>query len=37
VMHYKHDAVTVDPDTIQFGTDNTFGSEWGDDGGAVFQ
>jgi len=37
VMHYKHDAVTVDPDTIQFGTDNTFGSEWGDDGGAMFQ
>src|SRR5690625_1739066 len=32
VMHYKHDAVMIDPDTIQFGTDNIYGSEWGGDG-----
>lgn len=37
VMHYKHDASMIDPDTVEFGTDNTFGAEWGADGGAVFQ
>ena len=39
VTHYKHDAVMLDPDTIDFGTDSTFGSEWGDPGdtGSVFQ
>lgn len=39
VTHYKHDAVMLDPDTIEFGTDNIYGSEWGESGdaGAVFQ
>lgn len=39
VTHYKHDAVMLDPDSVQFGTDNVYGSEWGDpgDAGAAFQ
>lgn len=38
VMHYKSDAVMVDPSTIEFGTDSMYGSEWGTDGGgSVFQ
>lgn len=39
VMHYKSDAVTVDPSTIQFGADSMYGGEWGgsDGGGAMFQ
>lgn len=27
VTHYKQDAVFVDPDTIQFGTDNVYGAD----------
>lgn len=37
VMHYKHDAIQIDPATIQFGTDNVYGTDSYDDSGAVFQ
>lgn len=39
VMHYKSDAIMLDPDTVQFGADSMYGSEWGsdDDSGSVFQ
>lgn len=39
VMHYKSDAIMVDPSTIEFGTDSMYGDEWGgsDGGGAIFQ
>jgi TRAP-type mannitol/chloroaromatic compound transport system permease large subunit len=36
VTHYKSDAVVVDPSTINFGTDNVYGSDsYGGAGGAV--
>ena len=37
VTHYKSDAVVVDPSTINFGTDNVYGSDsyGGGAGGAV--
>lgn len=34
VTHYKSDAVSVDPSTIQFGADNVYGSDSYGDGGA---
>lgn len=39
VTHYKHDAIMLDPDTVEFGTDSIYGSEWGESGdsGSVFQ
>lgn len=39
VMHYKSDAVMLDPSTIEFGADSMYGDEWGgsDGGGAIFQ
>jgi len=39
VTHYKQDAVFVDPDTIQFGTDDVYGADsyGSDDAGAVFK
>lgn len=39
VMHYKHDAIMLDPDTVDFGSGNSYGSEWGGSGdaGSVFQ
>ena len=38
VTHYKHDAPTVDPSTIEFTTDDSFNLDmYGDDSGGGFQ
>ncbi|MFA5520432.1 MAG: TRAP transporter large permease subunit [Castellaniella sp.] len=38
VTHYKHDAPTVDPSTIEFTTDDSFSLDmYGDDSGGGFQ